>query len=97
MTSLAFCCELTLTHDVTQEGAPILASMHSYRVHICATEYRQLLTTCTYANLSWIKEYTPNISSLHIIFNLHKNFFEQLWRKKEKETVSTIPERVKKI
>ena len=45
------------------------------------------------------------ISSLHniicnFIFNLHKNYLEQLWCRKQKEspgvTASTIPELVKK-
>ena len=29
-----------------------LAGQHTSPLHICATEYRQLVTTCTYANLS---------------------------------------------
>ena len=40
--------------DVTKEGPPIQAGKHSFWVHICTTEYRQLVTTWTYANLSWI-------------------------------------------
>ena len=32
--------------------ALILAGKHSSQVHICAMEYRQLVRTCTYANLS---------------------------------------------
>ena len=32
----------------------IKVEKHSSQVHIFATEYRQLLTTSTYANLSWI-------------------------------------------
>ena len=40
MISKIYCCELTLTHSVPQEGMPILAGKHSSRVHICATEYR---------------------------------------------------------
>ena len=41
------------------------------------------------------------LSKVIVIFNLHKNFFEQLRRRKEKEspgvTVSTIPEQIKRI
>ena len=42
------CCELSVTQDVILEGAPI------WRVPICATEYWQLVTTYTNANLSRI-------------------------------------------
>ena len=37
---------------MSQEGAPILAGKHSSQVCIYAMEYRQLVTTCTYTNLS---------------------------------------------
>ena len=37
-----YCC-FTLTHDVSQEGPPILAEKHFSQMRICATEYRQLL------------------------------------------------------
>ena len=39
-------CVLILTSDLTQESAPILAGKHSSQMHICATEYWQLITTC---------------------------------------------------
>ena len=32
-------CDLTLTHDVTQEAAPILVGKNSFWLDICATEY----------------------------------------------------------
>ena len=51
-TGQVICCELTLSHHVTKEGALILMVKHSSWVRICASEYRQLVMTCTYANLS---------------------------------------------
>ena len=50
------CCELTLIHNVTHKDALILAGKHSSQVHICATEYWQLVMTCIYTNL-FIKEH----------------------------------------
>ena len=39
---------------MTSTTKAYLAGTHSSREHICATEYRQLVTTCTYGNFSWI-------------------------------------------
>ena len=55
--TIEMCCELTLTCDITH-----LVGKPSSRLHISAAEYRQLVTTCTHANLSWIKG--PSYSAL---------------------------------
>ena len=44
----------SLWHMTSQKGVLILAGKHSSRVHICAMEYQQLVTTYKNANLSQI-------------------------------------------
>ena len=70
----SICCELTLTHYVTQEGAPIIAGKHSSQVHICAIEYQQLFKTCTYTNLSWIN----TLNRTYVLFSLRQHTTQML-------------------
>ena len=47
------CCELTLAHDVTIDGAFFhLVGKLSSQVHLCAAEYWQLVASCSCTNLS---------------------------------------------
>ena len=46
-------CYLILTRSHNIRHIHLAGKLSSW-VHICAMEYRQLVTTCTYANLSWI-------------------------------------------
>ena len=47
---IVYCCELTWRHVSRRT---YLSGERSSWVHICATKYQQLVTTCKYANLSW--------------------------------------------
>ena len=63
--TFVICCELTLTHDITQESANSRGQAFSW-VHICAMEYQQLVKTCTYSNLSQINA----LHRTHVLFSL---------------------------
>ena len=65
-----------MIHDITQEGAPILAGKHSSQVHICAKEYWQLVTTSTHANLSRMN----NLNRTHVLFGLQQHTTARLSR-----------------
>ena len=46
------CCEQVMAHDVINAASLLSRRAQSSRVHICATKYWQLITTCTCTNLS---------------------------------------------
>ena len=66
MSTVLYCCALTLTHVVINESALILAGKHSFGVDIKTMEYQHFVKTCTYANLSRINAHHRT----HALFSL---------------------------